>query len=78
MVLEEGGGVRQAEANVQGIAMTTLWAATARHCHNENQWRVKYVPHTYHAKRDGQGRGKISENVPAARNKRVMTSKAEL
>ena len=78
MVLEEGGGTRQAEANTQGIAMTTLRAATARQCHTESQWRVKYLPHTYHAKRDGQGGGKINENCPIARTKRVMTSKAEL
>ena len=67
MLLEEGGGPRQVEANTQGVAMTTLQAATAMQCHTENQWRVKYLPHIYHAKRDGQGRGKISENCPAER-----------
>ena len=56
MVLEEGGGTRRTEANTQGIAMTTLRAATLRQCHTENQWGLKYLPHTYHAKRDGQGR----------------------
>ena len=60
------------------VSMTTLRAATARQCHTENQWSVKYLPHTYHAKRDGQGGSKISENCPAVRNKRVMTCKAEL
>ncbi|CAH3172569.1 unnamed protein product [Porites lobata] len=61
MVLEEGGGPRQVEANTQGVAMTTLQAATARQCHTEKQWRVKYLPHIYHAKRDGQGnsQGKV-------------------
>ena len=43
MVLEEGGGPRQVEANTQGVAMTTLQAATARQCHTEKQWRVKYL-----------------------------------
>ena len=63
MVLKEGGGPRQAETNTQGVAMTTLQAATARQCHTENQ----YLLHIYHAKRDGQGRGKISENCPEQR-----------
>ena len=56
MVPEEGGGTRHVAANTQGITMTTLRATTARQCHTENQWRVKYLPHTYHAKRDGQQR----------------------
>ena len=33
---------------------------------------------TYHAKRDGQGRGKLNENCPAVKNKHGMTSKARL
>ena len=47
MVLEEGGGPRQAEANMQGVAMTTLQVATARQCHTENQCMESKILTTY-------------------------------
>ena len=46
MVPEEGGATRQAELIAQGIH-DNLWVGTTRHCHTENQWRLKY---TYHAR----------------------------
>ena len=49
--------------------MITLWAATTRHHHTKNWWKLKYLPHTCHAIKDGLGGGKISENCPVARNK---------
>ena len=52
MVPEEGGATRQAEPIAQGIH-DNLWAGTTRHHHTEYQWKLKYLPHTYHAKRDG-------------------------
>ena len=52
-VPEEGEATRQAELIAQGIH-DNLWAGTTRHRHTEYQWKLKYLPHTYHAKRDGQ------------------------
>ena len=53
MVPEEGGATRQAEPIAQGIH-DNLWAGTTRHHHTEYQRKLKYLPHTYHAKRDEQ------------------------
>ena len=53
MVPEEGGATRHAEPIAQGIH-DNLWAGTTRHHHTEYQWKLKYLPHAYHAKRDGR------------------------
>ena len=53
MVPEEGGATRQVDPIAQSIH-DNLWAGTTRQCHTEYQWKLKYLPHTYHAMRDGQ------------------------
>ena len=35
------------------VSMTTLWVATTRYCHTGKQWKLRYLPHTYQAKRVG-------------------------
>ena len=80
MVLKEGGGPRQAETNTQGVAMTTLQAATARQCHTENQWRVI---NTYYIFTMPRGMGRVGvKSVKTAlsseKQTRNMTSKSEL
>ena len=55
VMVPEGGSSHKtlAEPIVQAIH-DNLWAGTTRHCHTEYQWKLKYLPHTSHAKRDGQ------------------------
>ena len=41
---------------MHGISMTTLWAATTRHRHTENQWKLKSLLHTVLTMPRGMGR----------------------
>ena len=79
MVLEEGGGPRQVEANTQGVAMTTLQAATAR---QTVTLKISGEKNTYHIFTMPRGMGRVGvKSVKTAQqreNKHVMTSKSEL
>ena len=61
------------QSQMHRVSMTTMWAATTRHSHAENQWKLEYFPYSYHTQERWWGWGKISENFQVAKNKCRMT-----
>ena len=64
-------GPRVTRSQMRRVSMTTLWVSTTGTVRLLEQWKQRYLPNTYHAKREGRTGNKLSE-LSRSESKRGM------